>query len=232
MQNQIFKAEHIKKSFCHGKKIVLRDISLEAEPGECIGIIGANGCGKSTLLSILAGVLKADEGLISFGQNFSENTAVSKKRTRHIGYVPQENPLMEELSALDNLKLWYCDSPLSLKEELKNGVLFMLGIPDFLSVPVKHMSGGMKKRLSLGCSLAKAPEILLLDEPGAALDLPCKQQIEQYLQTYKKQGNILVIATHEEREISLCDKIYILKDGHLSFYSYDGNIHNLTKQLT
>ena len=139
---------------------------------------------------------------------------------------------MEELSALDNLKLWYCDSPLSLKEELKSGVLFMLGIPDFLSVTVKHMSGGMKKRLSLGCSLAKAPEILLLDEPGAALDLTCKQQIEQYLQTYKKQGNILIIATHEEREIALCDKIYILKDGHLSLYSYDGNIHELTKQLT
>lgn len=232
MQKENFKAEHIKKSFRHGKKIVLRDISFEAEPGQCIGIIGANGCGKSTLLSILAGVQKADEGLISFGQNFSENTAVSKKRTGHIGYVPQENPLMEELSALDNLKLWYCDSPLSLEAELENGVLSMLGIPDFLSVTVKHMSGGMKKRLSLGCSLAKAPEILLLDEPGAALDLPCKQQIEQYLQNYKEEGTILMIATHEEREIALCDKIYILKDGYLSPYAYNGDIHELTLQLT
>ena len=61
MPKKIFKAEHIKKSFRHGKKIVLKDISLEAEPGECIGIIGANGCGKSTLRAILAGVLKADE---------------------------------------------------------------------------------------------------------------------------------------------------------------------------
>lgn len=138
---------------------------------------------------------------------------------------------MEELNALDNLKLWYCDSPLSLENELEDGFLAMLGIPDFLKVAVRNMSGGMKKRLSIGCSLAKNPHILLLDEPGAALDLICKERIDVYLRRYKSMGNIILLATHEEREITLCDRLFILKDGTLSPLEYDGNIHQLAGKL-
>lgn len=222
--------QHLKKSFRHGKKKVLHDVCLNAQSGECIGILGANGCGKSTLLSILAGIQPADGGSIQLNGTDVLKTR-KKERTSLIGYVPQECPLMEELNALDNLKLWYCDSPLFLQEELEQGFLAMLGIPDFLRVPVKNMSGGMKKRLSIGCAVAENPCILLLDEPGAALDLICKERIEVYLKNYKKQGNAILLATHEEREINLCDRLFLLRDGKLEPLSYDGNIHTLAGKL-
>lgn len=222
--------QHLKKSFRHGKKKVLHDVCLNAQSGECIGILGANGCGKSTLLSILAGIQPADAGSIQLNGTDVLKTR-KKERTSLIGYVPQECPLMEELNALDNLKLWYCDSPLSLQEELKQGFLAMLGIPDFLKVPVKNMSGGMKKRLSIGCAVAENPCILLLDEPGAALDLICKERIEVYLKNFKKKGNTILLATHEEREINLCDRLFLLRDGKLEPLAYDGNIHTLAGKL-
>lgn len=93
------------------------------------------------------------------------------------------------------------------------------------------MSGGMKKRLAIGCALARNPHILLLDEPGAALDLICKERIEVYLRHYRQLGNIILLATHEEREIMLCDRLFILKDGILSPLEYDGNIHQLASKI-
>lgn len=222
--------EHLKKSFCRGKKEVLADISLTAQGGECIGILGANGCGKSTLLSIIAGIQKADSGSFRINET-AYPISGKRKNIPQIGYVPQECPLIPELNALDNLKLWYCTSPLSLEEELQTGVLAILGIPDFLKTPVEKMSGGMKKRLSIGCAVAKNPRLLLLDEPGAALDLICKEHIEVYLKHFKQKGNLILLATHEEREIALCDRLFLLKNGILNPLEYDGNIHQLAGKL-
>ncbi|MGN1096113.1 MAG: ATP-binding cassette domain-containing protein, partial [Eubacteriales bacterium] len=149
---------NINKTF--RKKEVLRGISFSAERGTCTGIIGRNGSGKSTLLSILAGVQRCDSGdLIFEGKSlFSDRKALSST----VGYVPQGTPLIEELSAYDNLLLWYDRDELT--KELQSGVLFMLGINEFLKTPVFKMSGGMKKRLSIGCSVFRKPPVLLLDE--------------------------------------------------------------------
>lgn len=225
----ILNGTNISKTFRRNTQPVLNNISFTAESGQCIGILGANGCGKSTLLSIIAGAQHADSGQLTLNDRnlFSSNTLPIKE----IGYVPQENPLIEELTAYDNLRLWYCDSRLKLKAELENGVLAMLGIPDFLHVRVNQMSGGMKKRLNIGCAIAQDPPVLLLDEPGAALDLFCKERISVYLRNRKTQGKIILLATHEEQEIALCDQIYILKNGQLQQTDYDGNIHHLVSRL-
>ena len=223
--------QSLQKSFRRGKKQVLKDISLQARGGQCIGILGANGCGKSTLLSILAGIQRPDSGNVLLnGVNLLERK-MQRNLSSLVGFVPQEPPLMAELTAYDNLKLWYCQSPLSLERELEEGFLATLGIPDFLTVSVRHMSGGMKKRLSIGCSIAMSPRVLLLDEPGAALDLLCKEYIETYLRQFRSQGNLILIATHEEREIALCDQLFLLKNGLLSPLSYEGDIHQIAKVL-
>ena len=165
--------KNISKSY--RKKVVLKDISLNASGGQCIGILGSNGSGKSTFLSILAGVLGCDGGsFLCDGKDLFADPAL---RAFFVGYVPQGTPLLEELTAWDNLLLWYDKE--NLKKELENGVLKLLGIQDFLKVPVHKMSGGMKKRLSIGCAVANRPPILLLDEPTAALDLACKESIAQ-----------------------------------------------------
>jgi len=217
--------KHIQKRF--GKKQVLRDISFSARDGECIGILGANGSGKSTLLTILAGVQKAGGGEFILNEvNLFKN---SKLRSRSVGYVPQGTPLIEELTAYDNLLLWYQRD--DLKKELKDGILKMLGINEFVKVPVKKMSGGMKKRLSIGCAVAKKPPVLLLDEPTAALDIACRQDITKYLEEYKKNGGILFLTTHDPVELELCDKLYIIKNGRLVPFEYDGNLQKLVESL-
>ncbi len=209
------------------KKEVLRGISLKAGEGSCVGILGGNGCGKSTLFSILAGVQRGDEGAFFYqGKDLLRDPGAA---SRALGYVPQGNPLMEELTAWDNLRLWY--SRKDLERELSGGVLAMLGIDEFIKTRVGRMSGGMKKRLSIGCAMAGKPSILLLDEPSAALDLVCKERIYQYLAEYKAQGGILLLATHDVQEMELCDVCYILKEGMLTPYRYDGDLHCLAGRL-
>ena len=196
----------------YGKKKVLQGVSLCAERGECIGIVGPNGCGKSTRLSVMAGVLKPSSGkLFYYGKNALKNRVVFQKMT---GYVPQENPLMPELSVYDNLRLWYPDKA-ELAKELEEGFLQILGIPAFLKMPVSKLSGGMKKRVSIGIALSGMPPVLILDEPSAALDLVCKEDIRRYLQIYLERKGTVVITTHEESELSLCSSLYVMKDGKL-----------------
>jgi ABC-2 type transport system ATP-binding protein len=136
---------------------------------------------------------------------------------------------VEELTAWDNLRMWY-DSK-TLRRELSDGVLAMLEIDSFLKVPVRKMSGGMKKRLSIGCSVVAGPQILLLDEPSAALDLICKERIYNYFEKYKAEGGILMLVTHDSRELELCDQYYILKQGRLTACDYDGDISHLVGRL-
>lgn len=217
---------HLSKHF--GKQQILRELSLDAESGTCIGILGRNGCGKSTLLSVLAGTLPMDSGEFLFqGQDLFRNRRLHAKT---VGYVPQGTPLLEELSALDNLRLWY-QSRDELERELQEGLLGILGISDFLKVPVSHMSGGMKKRLSIGCAVAHHPGILLLDEPSAALDLICKERIANYLIEFKSQGGIILLTTHDVQELPLCDSLFILKHGELTPCSYHGDYHHLVGKL-
>ncbi len=217
--------ERIQKKY--GKKAVLKEVSLPLEQGTCIGILGGNGSGKSTLLSILAGILKSDDGQFIYEE--TDLLKDERKRAEIVGYVPQGTPLIEELSAYDNLRLWYDKEKLSVS--LQDGVLAMLGVSDFLKVPVCKMSGGMKKRLAIGCAVAHEPKILLLDEPSAALDLVCKARIATYLQEFKSRGGVILLATHDIQELPLCDRLYILKEGTLHPYVYDGNVDRLAGSL-
>lgn len=217
--------EGVCKSYRH--KEVLKDVSFSAKEGDIIGIIGSNGSGKSTLLSILSGVLNADSG--SFSYHGCNLFADSKVRTDIIGYVPQGNPLIEELTAWDNLLLW-ADREIILRE-LESGVLAMLGIDSFIKVPVRKMSGGMKKRLSIGCTVVNRPKVLLLDEPCAALDIVCRDKIYDYYRAYVDDGGIIIMVTHELNEIEMCNTCYILKSGVMKEYRYDGDSHKLAGLL-
>ena len=209
------------------KQQVLEAVSLRAEGGKCIGILGCNGSGKSTLLSILAGVQEPDSGVfLCDGEDLLKDP---KQRAAQVGYVPQGTPLLEELTAWDNLLLWYDKK--DLQKELESGVLALLGIGEFLKTQVSKMSGGMKKRLSIGCAVAHGPKILLLDEPTAALDMVCKQNITSYLRSFKQRGGLLLLATHDVMELDLCDEWYILKDGQLTPFAYEGNVEALVRRL-
>ncbi len=199
--------------YSYGRKKVLEDVSFHVEKGDCAAIAGANGCGKSTLLSLLAGAMRLQKGELRYGgQDPRKDSRVFR---RMLGYVPQDNPLLEELSVRDNLRLWYSGSPFSMDEDLKSGILSVLKLEEMLPLTVSKLSGGMKKRVSIGCALAAHPPVLILDEPSAALDLICKEDIRGYLQWFRRSGGTVLITTHEEAELDLCSRLFILRKGRL-----------------
>lgn len=190
----MFKLENISKSY--GNKEILKDISVEVNPGEAIGILGINGSGKSTLLSCIAKLHPSSSQL-------------------KLGYVPQENPLFDELKPVDNIRMWTDMNRGQIAMALSLPPLSELGISSFLDTPVKAMSGGMKKRVSLASVLINSPQVLLLDEPFAALDLIAKQDILNYMGAFLKAGGSIIIASHEEEIFNFCDRVFLLKDGGL-----------------
>ena len=190
---------HIKKKY--GKKVVLEDITFSVHPGECVAIIGENGCGKSTLLKIMAGVMKADAGEYSY-------YGKKKDTNKLCGYVPQENPLLEDLSVKDNLFLWGGKNALQQTEVLEE-----FQLKELLDTSVKNLSGGMKRRLSIACSMLKMPSVLLLDEPTAGLDLFYKEQILAWIKSYQEKNGMVLIVTHEEQEILSATRCLLMEDG-------------------
>jgi len=163
---------------CYHRRDILKGVDLMAKPGECVGVIGSNGCGKTTLLSILAGTVRADRGQIQAGGHDIRRNP--KDYARSVAYVPQENPLIEELTVKDNMLLWYKGSRKRMKQDLEEGAAGILGIGPMLGRRVDQLSGGMKKRLSIACALSNHAPVLILDEPGAALDMECKADIRRY----------------------------------------------------
>lgn len=196
----------------YGRKRVLSDVNLAAEAGQCVGIVGTNGCGKSTLLNILAGLRRADRGEIFFDGQRAAGRGSERLFRAYVGYVPQENNLIPELSVMDNLRLWYQDAK-ALRQGLEQGFLHELEIDQMCHLKTAALSGGMRKRVSIGCALAGNPPILILDEPDAALDLPGKADIRRYLNMYKQLGGTIILATHDEIDLELCDRVYTLNRG-------------------
>jgi ABC-2 type transport system ATP-binding protein len=200
----MIEVSHIQKKY--GKKQILTDISFTAAPGECIALVGRNGCGKSTLLKILAGVTDPDGGEIVY---YGKNTI--RGRREFCGYLPQENPLMEELSVRDNLRLWEGKHRTAMET-----VIAQFGLSDILKQKVKTLSGGMKRRLSIACALMKMPAVMIMDEPTTALDLYYKESIQAWMQQYLKGNGIVVMTTHDEGEIAQSDRCLLMKDGVLA----------------
>lgn len=216
----MIEVNHIQKYY--QKQPVLKGCSFQANPGECIGIVGANGCGKTTLLSIMAGALRADNGSVRYyGQEALRHQKVIQK---YVGYVPQENPLIPELTVLDNLKLWYYGNT---KEDAIAFILQEFHLEEYKRKHVAKLSGGTRRRLSLACALINMPPVLIMDEPCAAVDLACKAQIHSYLQDFKKKRGIIVMSTHDESELHLCDRIYFMHEGLLQQIDQSVNLEEL-----
>lgn len=208
MEQCIYQAVDITAGY--GKKIVLKDLSIHLKKGSCTLIIGANGSGKSTLFSVLAGVKKIRNGRLLLDGKEAE----AKQLQRQIGYVPQDSPLFPELTVRDNLLLWYGRKE-TLQNEIKGGIIEKLRLNEILKKRVDTLSGGMRRRVCIGCAMAGNPRILIMDEPGAALDLECREILYACLGDYRKAGGTVLMSSHDKADWELGDAIYLLKDGKL-----------------
>lgn len=211
-----FEVRNLSKKY--GKHEVLKNVSFAANTGECVGILGGNGSGKTTLLSALAGMCSGVKGEVIWEGGVPQ-----------FAYVPQQNPLMEELTARDNLRLWYKKD--IIDASLQNGLLGRLGIAPFIDKSVSELSGGMKKRLAIGCAMSNNAPIVLLDEPTASLDLQAKQELYQLFDELRKGGRLILLVTHDKEEIEFCDKLFLFCEGVLNPYEYNGDAEKLARDI-
>ena len=203
----MLKLDNIHKSY--GKSKILNGSTFEINKGDHIGIIGGNGCGKTTLIKILCGIMSPDKGQILNG-----GKPVAKSDFKYLmGYLPQNNPLIEELTVKDNLKLWFSSMDIKFKN---NPIIEKLGVDGFLNKNVNKLSGGMKRRVSLCIAMANEAPILVMDEPTTALDLVAKGEIWQLLEDYKENGGTVVVTTHDYDEINRCSRLMLMEKGVLN----------------
>lgn len=186
------------------------DISVGISKGECFGLLGSNGAGKSTTIRMICG----DEYPTS-GEIFIHGKSNFEQSNEMIGYCPQIDPLISELSPREHLVLFAVirGIPASLIDLSVDEILQVLGLLEFSNRPSGTLSGGNKRKLSLGISLIGNPGILILDEPTSAMDPVARRHTWEVIHQLKKERSIL-LTTHSMEECeSLCDRIGIMKRG-------------------
>ena len=207
----LFEIEGLSKFFLldnHNTLKAVRDLSLTIAKGETVGIVGESGCGKSTLLAILAGAMKPDGGKILYQGKPVDNG----RYRRETGYVPQGNPLLEELTVQDNLKLWYKGSEKEWKRERDSGIIAVLELGPLLKTAAGKLSGGMKQRVAIARAYAVNPQVLLMDEPFGALDAQTRTQLQsELIKTWQEQKKTCFFITHDvEEAVILATKVIIM----------------------
>ena len=186
---------------------VLKNVSAEFENGTINAVAGKNGCGKSTLLKIITTILKQDSGDIFINdKNLKDNPEFVRKK---IGYVSQENSLLDDLSVRNNI-IFFSD----VYRVERN--FFNLS-DEVLNKKLKNLSGGMRKKINILISLLNNPEFLILDEPTANLDLYHKEEILNLIKDFKNVGKCVIFTSHNIDEIIIADKLFVINNGNIVF---------------
>lgn len=208
--------QHLEKTYKNAVEPSLRGLSLAFSTNCIAGLLGPNGAGKTTTISILCGLVKADGGTASLlGLDVVKDAEAIKKR---IGVVPQSIALYPTLTAVENLqyigKLYGLSSSV-LKSRITH-YLQIFGLEKSAQKAIRYYSGGMKRRANIIASLLHEPELLILDEPTAGVDVQSRNMILQFLQEYHQMGHGIVYTSHLLEEAQqLCDEIAIIDHGQL-----------------
>lgn len=206
----------LKKSY-KGKAAV-DGVTLTVERGQLLGVIGRNGAGKSTLMSMIATLVKPDSGSIKW--DGTDTIGHPGEIREKLGYVPQEIALYEKLSGLDNMKFWGKESGISgarLKERIREVCEDINFDEAMLKKRVADYSGGMKRRLNIGVALLHDPELIILDEPTAGIDIDSGRMVESAIAGLRDRGKAIIYVGHYLEEIKeLATHICILNEGKIS----------------
>ena len=197
---------------------VLSNISFRVGKGEHVSVLGESGCGKSTLLHLIYGLLNLDKGEIFYGkkQLFGPSHSLIPGHS-FMKLVSQEFNLMPYTSVAENVAEHLTRQNKTQDLERMTEVLQTVGLLDLKERKVETLSGGQKQRVSLARALAKAPEVLLLDEPFSSIDTFHKNSLRRNLFTYLKEHGISCItATHDAKEaLSFSDRMLVLRHGEM-----------------
>ncbi|MBU0530437.1 MAG: ABC transporter ATP-binding protein [Candidatus Aenigmatarchaeota archaeon] len=212
----------------YGKFVALNDITLGIQKGDRFGLIGANGSGKTTLLKIVIGLLNPNKGKILL--NGKEIKPTKKEIRKILGYCPQQNSFFEQLTVKENLKFFanLYDVKGDLNK-LATSLAKSLNLHEKIDVFASNLSGGMKRRLNIGCSLTHNPQILLLDEPTIELDPFSRMTIWNLIKKINQQGTTVIVSTNVMEEANfLCNNVIFLVRGNIRYF---GRPQEITKLI-
>lgn len=194
--------------------MVVNDLSMEIQAGECLGVIGPNGAGKTTTIRMCLGLIGPDRGDIeAFGLPIPLRVGEAKQR---IGVVTQFDSLDPDFTCAENLRVHgrYFGLSKTVIEQRIPMVLDFAALQSKAHAKPGALSGGMKRRLSLGRALINDPDLLLLDEPTTGLDPQARHLMWERLQNLLQQGKSILLTTHFMDEAErLCDRLIVLDHG-------------------
>jgi len=195
-------------------KEVLKGINLEIKKGSIFGLLGPNGAGKSTIINILAGLVNKTSGIVKIaGIDLDEKPLEAKFK---IGIVPQELVIDPFFNVYETLEIYAGYYGIRKENRKTAEIIAALGLKDKAKATPRSLSGGMKRRLLVAKALVHSPEVLVLDEPTAGVDVELRSQLWKYVRKLNDNGTTIVLTTHylEEAE-ELCDEIAIINNGEL-----------------
>lgn len=197
----------------HAGEQALKGVALQVSPGTLFGVIGADGAGKSTLMNILATLTDADAGKARvLGLDLAKDFRAIR---RDIGYMPQRFSLYQDLSVEENLDFFadIFSLPRPIKKERMASLLRFAALETFRDRRAGNLSGGMKQKLALACTLIHRPRLILLDEPTVGVDPVARRDFWHLLQTLRQEGLTLLVSTPYMDEAALCDRLILLHQG-------------------
>ena len=224
----IIGVEHVSKFF--GDKAVLNDVNLSVRKGEFVTILGPSGCGKTTLLRLIAGFQTASEGVITIAGKDITQTPPHK---RPVNTVFQKYALFPHLNVFNNIAfgLKLKKLPGATIEKKVKQALRMVGMTDYEDRDVDSLSGGQQQRVAIARAIVNEPEVLLLDEPLAALDLKMRKDMQMELkEMHQKLGITFVYVTHDQEEaLTMSDTVVVMDKGRIQQIGTPEDIYNEPK---
>jgi ABC-2 type transport system ATP-binding protein len=207
--NQLHKAYHQGKS---NQKIAVKSLDLQVPRGAFFGLLGPNGAGKSTIINIMSGLVHKTSGTMEIcGYNIDTH---EREARQAIGVVPQELVLDTFFTVREALDIHAGYYGVPKKERRTDEIIEAMGLSDKADAKPRSLSGGMRRRLLIGKALVHNPQVLVLDEPTAGVDVELRTQLWEYVRTLNRRGTTILLTTHylEEAE-ELCDEIAIINHG-------------------
>jgi ABC-2 type transport system ATP-binding protein len=197
----------------YGAVNALRGVSFDVKPGEMFGLIGPDGAGKTTTIRLLCGLLHSDGGTVRvLGK---DPVAQHRQVTESVGYLSQRFSLYGDLSIDENIAFFAEIHGLSKYDERRTRLLELTQLAQFRSRLADRLSGGMKQKLALACTLIHKPRVILLDEPTTGVDPVSRREFWKLLAEFLSQGLTIVMATPYLDEAERCGRVALVNEGRL-----------------